>query len=88
MYKAKIRTKVITENTTVYDTDFSGWLAVNTGTVDVYINKILVPSGKGLDFTAVSPDVIWDSPIQFVVPTGGEVVLTQMIYKEVKPKIK
>ena len=86
MWKAKTRIKVLTGNTTIYDTDFSGWLAVNNGNTDVTINRVTVPPGKGLDYTNIRPYVLWDSPIQFIIPAGGEVVLQQLIYKDVKQK--
>ena len=70
------------QNTTVTDNDFSGWLAVNTGTGKVEIDKIPLDPQMGLDFTALSPDVIWDSPIQIVIlEEGGQVTLTQLMYK-------
>lgn len=84
MYKGKKRVKVFDANATVTDTDFSGWLAVNTGTADVVVDKTTLQPGDGLDFLAIHPDVKWDSPIQIVIPTpGGQVTLHQMIYKEI-----
>lgn len=85
-YTVKEISRVITTNTTVFDKDFSGWFAVNNGNVDVIINKITVPPGKGIDRTDVPPYVTWDSPIQVLVPTGGEVVFSKLIYKPEKEK--
>ena len=85
-YKTKNRIKVFTQNATVNDTDFSGWMAVNTGTADVQVNKITLEPQQGLDFMqAVPADSTWDSPIQIVIlAAGGEVTLTQLIHKEQK----
>lgn len=82
-YSVKQRIKTITQNTTINDTDFSGWMAVNTGLTPVYVNKIRLQAYDGLDFTNIQPNVKWDSPIQIVIPeTGGEVTLIQLIYKQ------
>ena len=84
-YKAKSRIQVFTTNTTVTDTDFADWQAINTGTADVQVNKITLEPGQGLPFMKMQPDVLWDSPIQIVIlADGGEVTLTQIIYKEIK----
>lgn len=85
-YKVKTRVKVITANTTINDTDFGGWMCVNTGTAACEVNKVSLQPGEGLDFTAcVPPDTHWDSPIQVVITAvGGQITLTQMVYKEEK----
>lgn len=82
MKKCKRRTKVFTQNASVTDHDFSGWLAVNTGTGKVEVDKITLEPQQGLDFTTLSPDIIWDTPIQIVIlEDGGQVTLTQLLYK-------
>ena len=82
-YKVKTIIRQYTVNTTITDLEFGGWMAVNTGTDDVMVNKILLEPGEGLDFTQLPPDVVWDSPIQIViVNAGGEVTLTQLQYKK------
>ena len=85
-YKVKTRVKVITTNTTINDTDFGGWMCVNTGTAAAEVNKVLLQPGEGLDFTAcVPPDTHWDSPIQIAITNpGGQITLTQLIYKDDK----
>ena len=83
-YKTKRRIKVFTANTTVNDTDFSGWMAVNTGTTPVEVERIRLQPDMGLNLLqAVPKDSTWDSPIQIVVPEGGEVTLYQLIHKEI-----
>ena len=77
------RIRVIRENTTITDCDFSGWLAVNTGAVDVRVNKVTLRQYDRLDFlTCIPSDYKWDSSIQIVVPVGGEVVLTQLLFEK------
>lgn len=85
-YKVKTRVRTITQNTTITETDFGGWMCVNTGTAAVEVNKVPLQPSEGLDFTAcVPPDTHWDSPIQIVIPTpGGQVTITQLIYKDDK----
>jgi|GEM_PF-2560943 len=84
-YSVKNRIKTFRENTTVTDTDFTDWEAVNTGTANVQVNKITLEPGQGLPYKKLQPNVVWESPIQIVIlAAGGEVTLTQLIYKEVK----
>lgn len=82
-YKLKKRIRVITTNTTITDTDFSDWMAVNTGTQPVVVDKIALQPTEGIPFMGLKPYVKYDSPIQVIIPqAGGEVTLWQLIYKE------
>lgn len=86
-YKGKVRVKIISTNTTINDTDFSGWVAINTGTGAVEVNKVTLQPSEGLDFSQLQPNVHWDSPIQIVIlEDGGQVTLHQLIYKEIKQR--
>ena len=79
----KTRVRVITENTTITDQDFSGWLAINTGSGNVQVNKVVLQPREKLDFlTAIPSDCRWDDEIQIVILAGGgEVTLTQLLFK-------
>lgn len=82
-YTVKTRTEKYGANTTINPSDFSGWLCVNSGTGLVQVMKTTLQPGEGLDFTALLPDVIWDSPIPIVIlETGGEVTMHRLIYKK------
>ena len=84
-YDIRKRVKVITENTTITDTDFGGWMCVNTGTGVVEVDKVPLQPTQGLDFTAsVRPEDHWKSPIQIVVNPGGQLILSQLICKDDK----
>lgn len=86
-YTVKTRVRSYTQNTTITEQDFGGWQAVNTGTDDVMVNKITLEPGQGLDYTHLDPEVRWTEPIKIVIiNAGGEVTLTQLLYKEVKGK--
>lgn len=85
-YKVKTRVKTITQNTTINDKDFGGWMVVNTGSGTIEVNKIPLAPTEGLDFTAcVPPDTKWDDAIRIVISTpGGVATLTQLIFKDDK----
>lgn len=81
-YEIRKRVKVITENTTITDTDFGGWMCVNVGTGTVEVDKVPLEQYQGLDFTAaVQPGDYWKSPIQIIVNTNGKLILSQLICK-------
>ena len=86
-WNVKKRTKVIEQNTTITDTDFGGWMAVNIGTEDVEIDKVVLQPREGVSFLDIPADAHWGTPIQINVPApgapvGGKVILSQLIYKE------
>lgn len=83
-YSVKVRQDVVTQNTTFNDTQYGGWLAVNTGNVDIKVDNYTLQPGDGIDLTSLDPSVVYESPIRIQVPTGGECVLTRMLYKEKK----
>lgn len=83
-YTVKTRQQVVTANTTFNDNQYGGWLAVNTGNVDIKVDNFTLQPGDGLDFTHLDPSVIYESPIRIQVPTGGECTITRLLYKEVK----
>lgn len=82
-YKVKKRIKVITTNTVITDTDFSDWSAINTGTTAVQVDKVTLQPSEGIPYMGLQPNVRYDSPIQIIIPDGGEVVLYQLLYKEI-----
>lgn len=83
-YTVKVRQDVVTENKTFNDPGFGGWMAVNTGTVDITVDNFTLQPGDGIDLTHLQPDVLYTSPIRFQVPAGGQAVLARLLYKEVK----
>lgn len=84
MYKAASKVETYTESTSVVPNGFGGWMAVNTGTAAVEVNGYPLQPGEGLDFTNLHPDVLWNSPIKIVIANaGGQVRMTQIMYKEV-----
>ncbi len=88
-YRVRTRTKVITANTTINDKDFAGWMCVNTGSSTVEVNKIPLAPTEGLDFTAcVPPDSVWETAINIIVQPGGQLVLTQLLFREEKQIVK
>lgn len=85
-YRVTNRVKVFKENATINDTDFAGWLCVNTGTGKIQVNKVTLQPTEGLDFTkAVPAGSLWNSPIQItMLEEGGEAVLIQLLYHPIE----
>ena len=63
-YTVKTRTDVVRENMALTNNAYGGWMAVNSGVDAVTVNGITLLPGEVLDFTKLSPDVIWDEPIK------------------------
>lgn len=90
-YLAKTKTRVVTDNTIITPEDFGGWSALNTGDTIAYVNDVpLDPNGPvvGLDFTVITPDVIWgeDITVRFDAVNPGvnpRVVLTFIKYTSI-----
>lgn len=85
MLTVQTRRDILTQDTTIRDDAFGGWLAVNTGASNVEVLGIPLAPGERLDFTRLHPDVLWTSPI-FIKCTGSQVTLIRLQYKE--PKIE
>lgn len=83
-YSVKTRQDVVTQNTTFNDPKYGGWLAVNTGNVNIMVDNYTLQPGDGIDYTHLSPEVVYESPIRIQVPSGGQCILTRFLYKEVK----
>lgn len=83
MYTVKTSTLQITENKTIRPSSYGGWLAVNIGTGVATVDDIPLSQGDGLDYTKLSPDVIWDEPIIIVCEPGAKVILKRLLYKQI-----
>ena len=82
--EARKRTQIITESTVITDTDFSGWMAVNTGNANVIVDDVELQPTQGLNFlTAIPPTKKYLTPIRVQIPTpGGRVILSQLIFSD------
>lgn len=87
-YTVKTRTDVVRENMALTNNAYGGWMAVNSGVDAVTVNGITLLPGEVLDFTKLSPDVIWDEPIKIVTnnTAGNQVTVTRLVYKEISRK--
>lgn len=83
-YKVSTESRDIMKNETIRPGNYGGWMAVNTGTADATVDGYPLAPGDGLDLTHLSPDVLWDTPIQIVLTPGAKIRLTRFLYKEVK----
>lgn len=83
-YNVQAQTQDILESTTLMPNKYGGWLAVNTGTADCTIDGYTLAPGDGLDYTHLPADVIWNSPIKIILPSGGSVRITRLIYSEAR----
>lgn len=84
-YKVSSNSQDILTSVTIRPKNFGGWLAVNTGTADAVVDGYTLAPGEGLNYTHLSPDVIWDMPIVInLTATGSRVRLTRLLYREVK----
>lgn len=82
-YTVQTRRDVLTQDTTIRDNTFGGWLAVNTGAADVKVLGITLAPGERLDYSRLHPNVIWTSPI-LIKCAGSEVTLIRMQYQPTK----
>ena len=59
-----------------------GWYAINQGSsVTCEVNGYKLYPGDGHDLCKnLPPDVVWGSPINLLIPPGGEIRLTRLIY--------
>lgn len=82
MYKVTTRTQDITTSRTISPDTSGGWIAINTGADTVYINGYEMMPGQGLDFTHLSPEVVWNNEITIQIPNSstGKVRLTRLYY--------
>lgn len=80
MYTVNTRRDVLTEDTTIRDNTFGGWMAVNTGAANVKVLGITLAPGERLDYTHLRPEVLWISPI-FIECSGSQVTLIRLQYK-------
>lgn len=83
-YRVSTESRDILKNETIRPNKYGGWMAVNTGTADATVDGYPLSPGDGLDLTHLSPDVIWDTPIQIVLSPGAKVRITRFLYTEVK----
>lgn len=72
---------------TILPKNLVGWMAVNSGTIDVYIYGFLLHPGDCFDMTRLPEDAIWETPIQLQIPTGGSIRL-MCIYLKCKEEEK
>ena len=85
-YAISTRRDVYTQDTTINDKTFSGWLAQNIGAADAEVMGITIAPGETLDMTHVSdPDVIWTGPIS-VKCNGTTVVVVRIQYHKRKER--
>lgn len=84
MYTVQTRRDVFTQDTTIRDNTFGGWIAVNTGASNVEVLGISLAPGERLDYSRLHPDVVWTSPI-FIKCSGSQVTLIRMHYKKLTP---
>ena len=77
MYTVQTRRDVFTQDTTIRDNTFGGWLAVE-------VLGISLAPGERLDYSRLHPDVLWTSPI-FIKCSGSKVTLIRMHYKKLTP---
>ena len=82
-YTVKSSSQELNQSTTIRPSHFGGWMAVNSGTVAVSVDGYVLQPGDGIDYTHLHPSVTWDSPINIVIPVGGSVRFTRLMYNEV-----
>ena len=83
-YGIKLRVETITQNTTLTDIIYSGWLATNIGTAPVTIYGIELQPTERLssrDIVQLNTGDLWQEPIPIIVQTGGAVRLLRPVCK-------
>lgn len=84
MYTIQTRRDIYTQDTTIRDNTFSGWMAQNIGAADAEVLGFVLKPGEKLDFKDIArPDVLWTSQI-FIKCAGTKVVLVRIQYSERK----
>lgn len=85
MYKVTTKTQdIITSQTIAPDTS-GGWLAINIGAESAIVNGYELMPGQGLDFTHLSPEVVWNSEISIQISSiaTSKVRLTRLYYTKI-----
>lgn len=81
-YKAQLRIDTIKESTIIMPDGFSGWRLQNTGLWPITAMGITIDKGEVLDYLSLQPNVIWDTPINVVIPNVEcSAVLHRIIYR-------
>lgn len=78
------QSQTIRENTTLAVEGFGGWLAQNTGNVDVIVDGFVLAPGDVLDLTNIAAGVVWSSPIVITFPDltqVGSVRVMRLMYQ-------
>lgn len=75
----QLRRDVITTATTLTDTTYGGWMAINSGNTVAYVFGVELQPGERLDYHDIAPDYRFTSPFP-IDPNGGQVTLLRMIY--------
>lgn len=92
-YGIKLRAETITQNVTLTDTLYGGWLAQNIGSAPVTVYGIELLPSEGLSSQSIvqmNPGDLWQEPIVITVQSGGAVRLLRSLAKPLtdEPKKK
>ena len=91
-YGIKLRAETITQNVTLTDTIYGGWLAQNIGSAPVTVYGIELLPSEGLSSQSIvqmNTGDLWQEPIPITVQSGGAVRLLRSIAKPIEePKKK
>lgn len=83
-YGIKLRAETITQNVTLTDTVYGGWLAQNIGSAPVTVYGIELLPSEGLSSQSIvqmKPGDLWQEPIVITVQSGGAVRMLRSLAK-------
>lgn len=79
--KVSERAQTITQNTTLMPEGYGGWYCKNIGNGNVEVNGFVLGEGEDLDFLAIAPDFVWNTPITIVFAgSEGKLRITRLQY--------
>lgn len=81
-YQIKLRRDQIFANTKLTETIYGGWIAQNTGDVNVTVYGFTLKPGEILSsqqFINTRPGDLWQEPIVITVETGGVVLFWRAV---------
>ena len=79
--KVSERAQTITQNTTLMPEGYGGWYCKNIGNGNVEVNGFVLGEGEDLDFLAIAPDCVWNTPITIVFAgSEGKLRITRLQY--------